>query len=183
MLLDADGRPVSTAGAAARERNPEASLHPWLSAASIVSLGYPPEHRLSASGVRSRKARVLEDLAAFEAEGLVVFEAHPDGRHGSSHRGARAVERLQQRYPNLALVHGPVHASWLNQIEIYFSIVQRKVLTPNDFNSLAEVEHRLLAFQRHYESLARPFTWTFTRRDLARLLATLALQTSHSIAA
>ena len=61
--------------------------------------------------------------------------------------------------------------------------MQRKVLTPNDFNSLAEVEHRLLAFQRHYESLARPFTWTFTRRDLARLLATLALQTSHSIAA
>ena len=103
--------------------------------------------------------------------------------NGSSHRGARAVERLQQRYPNLVLVHGPVHASWLNQIEIYFSIVQRKVLTPNDFNSLAEVEHRLLAFQRHYQSLARPFTWTFTRRDLARLLATLALQTSHSIAA
>ena len=103
--------------------------------------------------------------------------------NGSSHRGARAVERLQQRYPNLVLVHGPVHASWLNQIEIYCSIVQRKVLTPTDFHSLAEVEHRLLAFQRHYESLARPCTWTFTRRDLARLLATLALQTSHSIAA
>ena len=63
------------------------------------------------------------------------------------------------------------------------TMCQRKVLTPNDFNSLAEVEHRLLAFQRHYQSLARPFTWTFTRRDLARLLATLALQTSHSIAA
>ena len=80
VLLDADGRPVPTAGEAARERNPDARLHPWLSAASIVSLGYPPEHGLSASGVRSRKARVLEDLAAFEAEGLVVFEAHPDGR-------------------------------------------------------------------------------------------------------
>ena len=58
--------------------------------------------------------------------------------NGSSHRGARAG-RLQQRYPNLALVHGP-DVSWLNQIEIYFSIVQRKVLTPNDFNSLAEVD-------------------------------------------
>ena len=45
--------------------------------------------------------------------------------NGSSHRGARAVERLQRQYPNLVLVHGPVHASWLNQIEIYFSIVQR----------------------------------------------------------
>ena len=103
--------------------------------------------------------------------------------NGSSHRGARAVERLQRQYPNLVLVHGPVHASWLNQIEIYFSIVQRKVLTPNDFDSLADVETRVLAFQRHYQSLARPFEWTFTRRDLARLLAKLALQKPDSIAA
>lgn len=103
--------------------------------------------------------------------------------NGSSHRGTRAVERLQRRYPNLVLVHGPVHASWLNQIEIYFSIVQRKVLTPNDFDSLAEVENRLLAFQRQYETLARPFEWTFTRRDLAQLLAKLALQETHSNAA
>jgi hypothetical protein len=103
--------------------------------------------------------------------------------NGSSHRGARAVERLQRQYPHLVLVHGPVHASWLNQIEIYFSIVQRKVLTPNDFDSLAAVENRLLAFQRHYATLARPFEWTFTRRDLARLLATLARQKSDSIAA
>ena len=96
---------------------------------------------------------------------------------------SRAVERLQRQYPNLVLVHGPVHASWLNQIEIYFSIVQRKVLTPNDFDSLADVETRVLAFQRHYQSLARPFEWTFTRRDLARLLAKLALQKPDSIAA
>jgi hypothetical protein len=53
--------------------------------------------------------------------------------NGSAHRGAKAVARLQTRYPRLVLVHGPIHASWLNQIEIYFSIVQRKALTPNDF--------------------------------------------------
>jgi hypothetical protein len=100
--------------------------------------------------------------------------------NGSSHRGTRAVERLQRQYPNPVLVHGPVHASWLNQIEIYFSIVQRKVLTPNDFDSLAAVENRLLAFQRHYETLARPFEWTFTRRDLARLLAKLGLPIANA---
>ena len=103
--------------------------------------------------------------------------------NGSSHRGARAVERLQRQYPNLVLVHGPVHASWLNQIEIYFSIVQRKVLTPNDFDSLADVEHRLLAFQRHYQALGRPFEWTFTRRDLANVLAKLAPSNADAIAA
>jgi hypothetical protein len=103
--------------------------------------------------------------------------------NGSSHRGARAVARLQQQYPHLVLVHGPVHASWLNQIEIYFSIVQRKVLTPNDFASLAAVQDRLLAFQRHFESLARPFEWTFSRHDLAQLLVKLARAPMPAIAA
>ena len=90
--------------------------------------------------------------------------------NGSSHRGARCVARLQAKYPCLVPVHGPIHASWLNQIEIYFSIIQRKVLTPNDFPTLAAVKQRLLAFQTHYEAMAQPFEWKFTRHDLARLL-------------
>jgi len=88
----------------------------------------------------------------------------------SVHRGQKAVDRLRSQWPNLLLVHTPVHASWLNQIEIYFSIVQRKVLTPNDFQSLNELEPCLLAFQRRYQETASPFPWTFTRKDLATLL-------------
>jgi len=57
--------------------------------------------------------------------------------NGSAHRGQRSVERLERRWPNLTLVHLPLHASWLNQAEIYFSIIQRKVLEPNDFDNLA----------------------------------------------
>ncbi len=91
--------------------------------------------------------------------------------NGSSHRGPTCVQRLQAAYPTIVPVHGPVHASWLNQIEIYFSIVQRKVLTPNDFASPTELEERLLAFQRYYETIARPFAWRFTRHDLARWIA------------
>ena len=102
--------------------------------------------------------------------------------NGSSHRGRRAQTRLQAEWPTLVLVHTPIHASWLNQIEIYFSIIQRKVLTPNDFTSLAEVEDRLLAFQDHYEQAATPFHWTFTRRDLIALLAKLA-QKARAVAA
>ena len=93
--------------------------------------------------------------------------------NGSSHRGARCVERLRQKYPRLVAVHTPVHASWLNQIEIYFSIIQRKVLTPNDFSKLDDVAQRLFQFERHYERIATPFQWTFTRRDLMRLLQKL----------
>jgi hypothetical protein len=102
--------------------------------------------------------------------------------NGSSHRGQRSVERLAQRYPHLQLVHGPVHASWLNQIEIYFSIVQRKVLSPNDFQSVQEIADALQRFERHYETIARPFQWKFTRQDLARLLNKLT-QTPYALAA
>ena len=94
--------------------------------------------------------------------------------NGSSHRGRASIKRLQSKYENLVLVHGPVHASWLNQIEIYFSILQRKALTPNDFPSLAAVRERLLAFQHHYETIASPFEWKFTRKDLHELLARVA---------
>jgi len=89
----------------------------------------------------------------------------------SAHRGQKAVDRLRSKWPNALLIHTPIHASWLNQIEIYFSIVQRKALTRNDFSSLAELEQRLLAFQHHYERTASPFQWTFTRSDLQALLA------------
>ncbi|MGH8546995.1 MAG: transposase, partial [Methylococcales bacterium] len=94
--------------------------------------------------------------------------------NGSSHRGERSVRRLMQSYPRLAPVHGPVHASWLNQIEIYFSIVQRKVLTPNDFPSLETVAERLSNFERYFENIAKPFEWKFTRADLHTLAATMS---------
>jgi len=96
--------------------------------------------------------------------------------NGSSHRGQPAIKRLKKQWPNTVMVHLPIHASWLNQIEIYFSVVQRKVLTPNDFESLTAVGERLLNFQNHYEVIARPFKWKFTRKDLANLIKKLTNQ-------
>ena len=92
----------------------------------------------------------------------------------SCHRGERSVKRLQRQWPNIIPVHLPIHASWLNQIEIYFSIVTRKVLTPNDFSSLLEVKERLFGFQKRYQEVAKPFEWKFTRADLDRLCAKLS---------
>jgi len=94
--------------------------------------------------------------------------------NGSSHRGQASIDRLEGRWRNLKLIHTPVHASWLNQIEIYFSIVQRKVLTPNDFGSLAEVARRLNHFERLYSEIAEPFDWKFTRKDMNEWLKRLA---------
>jgi len=75
------------------------------------------------------------------------------------------VQRLHSRYNNLIVIHLPVHASWLNQLEICFSVVQRKVLIPNDLTSLSEVPQRLYEFQSYYEKIASPFEWKFTRQD------------------
>jgi len=97
--------------------------------------------------------------------------------NGSSHRGERCIKRLQRAWSNIVPVHLPVHASWLNQIEIYFSAVQRKVLTPNDFCSLKSVADRIIQFQERYELIARPFEWKFTRQNLAELMSKLPSRT------
>ena len=93
--------------------------------------------------------------------------------NGSSHQGAAGTARLQGRWPHLLVVHTPVQASWLNHIEIYFSIVQRRVLTPNDAVTLAALEDRLLRLQTHYEQVASPFEWKSTGADLGCFLAKL----------
>ena len=100
--------------------------------------------------------------------------------NGSAHRGQRSIDRLQGTYKNLILVHTPVHASWLNQAEIYFSVVQRKVLTPNDFPDLDTLEQHLLAFGRRYEQIAQPFEWKFTRADLDHLTNRLELPAAQA---
>jgi hypothetical protein len=90
--------------------------------------------------------------------------------NGSSHRGQKAIDRLAEQFPNAIMVHTPVHASWLNQVEVYFSIVQRKVVSPNDFDDLDVVIERLAAFETRYNQAAKPFKWKFTTTDLADLL-------------
>src|SRR5205814_8011582 len=107
--------------------------------------------------------------------------------NGSSHRGAASIKRMAKAWPNAHLIHLPVHASWLDQAEIYFSVVQRKVLTPNDFTDLGQIRDRLAAFEIRYNAVAQPFDWRFTRTDLNALLDRLttheASTTDHRIAA
>ena len=133
----------------------------------------------------ARGARIFDRCAP--NDGIEPFDAlvdqfmsqHPYTRaqrvflivdNGSAHRGKRSIDRLRGAWPNLTLVHTPIHASWLNQAEIYLSVLQRKVLQPNDFADLDVLEKQLLAFGRHYEQIATPFQWKFTRHDLNQLL-------------
>ncbi len=161
--------------------------HEYARAGAWAYLAAWDVHRAKLFGICERKSGIIP----FDRLVTQVMEQEPyrSARrvfwivdNGSSHRGQSASDRLRSRWPNLILVHTPIHASWLNQVEIYFSIVQRKLLTPNDFKSLTELETGLLQFQRRYEQSAKPFEWTFTRRDLDCLLAKLA-RNSTSLAA
>ena len=90
--------------------------------------------------------------------------------NGSDHRGKKAAGRLRRAHPNAVMIHTPVHASWLNQVEIFFSVIQKKVVSPNDFPSLEKLSETLLAFIDRYNQTARPFNWKYTSDDLKKLL-------------
>ena len=118
-------------------------------------------------------------IEPFEAlvERVMTMEPYASARrvfwvvdNGSSHNGKRSVARMEAARPTCRLVHLPVHASWLNQIEIVFSVIQRKVIKPADFADLAELQDRLERFEDRYNQTAQPFDWRFTRSDLAAML-------------
>ncbi len=90
--------------------------------------------------------------------------------NGSSHAGKASIQRMAEAWPTITLVHLPVHASWLNQIEIVFSVIARKVISPADFANLEALAHRLLSFEPWYNATATPFDWRFSRDDLGELL-------------
>jgi hypothetical protein len=152
--------------------------HEYARAGALAYLAAWDVHRARLFGRCERKTGIapFERLVArvmgqepYRSARRVFFVAD----NGSSHRGPRAVDRLRAKWPNVVLVHTPIHASWLNQIEVYFSIVQRKLLTPGDFSDLGALRRGLMAFQSRYQRAAKPFKWTFTRRDLSILIAKL----------
>lgn len=119
--------------------------------------------------------QVLERSPYREAERLFCVVDN-----GSSHRGVASITRAKKRDPRILLVHTPVHASWLNQVEVYFSIIQRKVLTPNDFADLDEVRTRLALYEELANRAPKPFAWKFTRQ---KMLEWLQRATPHFSAA
>jgi hypothetical protein len=117
--------------------------------------------------------RLVDDVLALspyaEAERLFFIVDN-----GSSHRGKASIQRMRKRDKRIFLVHTPVHASWLNQVEIYFSIIQRKVLTPNDFADLTAVRVRLALYEELTNRTPKPFKWKFTRQKLDKWLQRIA---------
>jgi transposase len=101
--------------------------------------------------------------------------------NGSDHRGKAAIDRLRRAHPNAVMIHTPVHASWLNQVEIFFSVIQKKVVSPSDFPSLEKLSETLLAFIDRYNQTARPFSWKYTAADLKDLLRRISEHENQDI--
>lgn len=93
--------------------------------------------------------------------------------NGSSHAGQASIDRMTTAWPTTHLIHLPVHACWLNQIEIYFSILQRKAIATGDFASPDDLAAQILAFQDRHNTTAKPLNWRYSRNDLNNYLTRL----------
>ena len=145
---------------------------------TLAYMGAYDVHQARLIGTVAEKTGIVPFMEL--AERVMTLEPYASARrvywvvdNGSSHRGQRSVERMAAAWPNAVLVHLPVHASWLNQIEVVFSVIQRKVIKPADFADLAALADRLCRFEERYNVTARPFDWRFTSRDLVAMLERL----------
>ena len=83
----------------------------------------------------------------------------------STHK-TKEVDEWLAAHPRWRFQFTPTHASWLNQVEIFFSTLQRKVIRHGSFDSEADLAEQMLAFVEHYNQTAKPFNWTYTGKVL-----------------
>jgi hypothetical protein len=142
---------------------------------TLAYMGAYDVHRAQLFGSVAEKTGIVPFMDLVEQ--VMTTEPYASARrvfwvvdNGPSHNGQRSIDRMTTAWPSARLVHLPVHASWLNQIEVVFSIIQRKVIKPADFADLAALADRLRRFTGRYNQTATPFDWRFTTDDLAAML-------------
>jgi transposase len=120
---------------------------------------------------------VVDRLNTHQSASLVRFVAHQCGIHAELGVTGQSgiLESLPTRAacwqdptPRIRFVYTPKHSSWLNQVEIWFSILGRRLLKWASFTSVTELRQRLLAFIEYFNNtMAKPFKWTSMGRPLA----------------
>ena len=114
--------------------------------------------------------RLVADVMAIEpyvSARRVYLVCDNGSSHACKHRSSARKEMAER-----LLVHIPVHASWLNQIEIVFSILQRRSCPQRSLD--LRLADRIVGFERHFNAEPRSFDWRFTRADLEVFLKRLA---------
>jgi hypothetical protein len=125
---------------------------------------------------RKRQQEFIELLEAIEAQAPARATAiHVICDNASIHKG-KLVRAWLARHPRFRMHFTPVHCSWMNQVEQWFSILQRKRLTAPNFANLRVLEQRVLAFIVEWNRCAHPFNWTIDSFDkvLAKIDAAIA---------
>lgn len=124
------------------------------------------------SGVVDADCIEKNDSAAFIRFIRRIMKAHPKGKlylvldNGTTHR-SKETTAFFARHPRLVPVFTPTHASWLNQVEIWFSLLSRQALRNVSFRNRAELRDRILRYVEEYNRSAHPFKWTSNGQPLA----------------
>jgi len=119
---------------------------------------------------------IVDQLNTHKSESLVLFVAEmcgidddlgTKGKQGILKSQPTRQAFLQDESHRIRFVYTPKHTSWLNQIEIWFSILVRRVLKRGNFSSVNELKERILAFIDYFnQTMAKPFKWTYAGRPL-----------------
>lgn len=120
---------------------------------------------------------ILDQLNTHKSEGLVKLVAREGGidedllgekgKRGILKTMASRAEFLREKSHRIRFVYTPKHTSWLNQIEIWFSILVKKLLKRSSFQSVGELSERIKEFIAYFNrTMAKPFKWTYTGRPL-----------------
>jgi transposase len=119
---------------------------------------------------------VADNLTTHVSETLVRYVAKKCGIEDDlGVKGKRGILKsvptrrkfLEDKSHRIRFVYVPKHTSWLNQIEIWFSILARRVIKRGNFTSVKDLRDKILAFIAYFnETLAKPFKWTYTGRPL-----------------
>lgn len=117
---------------------------------------------------RNRSAGFIEFLAELDRKMPPDLTLHLILDNGSSHISRETRQWLQnpERKDRFQVHHTPTHASWLNQVELFFSIIGRRLLRRGDFNSIGELTKKIRAFIADYNRKAKPFKWTYEGKPL-----------------
>ncbi len=135
----------------------------WEKAGDVCGLYLnPPENVVVWSVDEKSGMQAIGDLVAQTPAGL---DLHCIVDNLKTH-STELVEQFLEQHPHVHLHFTPTHASWLNQVELFFSILERRLLRRGEFGSVDELADRVIAFIKDYNRRAAPFRWTYDGRPL-----------------
>lgn len=143
-------------------RHGTASLHAALDVHNGEVLAAPIPDKAHGGNNSVNFCAFLDDIERAVAPDLAI---HVVLDNGSSHV-SKHTKKWFEDHPRWEVHYTPPHASWVNQVELFFSILQRKVITNGNFASRDDLIDKLLAFIATYDQTARPFKWTYAADPL-----------------